>query len=165
MLPHRPVLPRSHHPAHDRPDLLRICRCLDEVSTIAVDRTLGSMPEQVGITQLLDVRRSGHGKNRVMHAPPQVVDSRSGLLSFREERIMQVGQREHRHPIAVTVEACEVRVTVRPPSTIALTAKACHATASHQLSLVGGEQRHLALEIAVGALHAAINVVLSDRRP
>ena len=110
------ILPHGHHPADDLPHRHVGHARLDE--RVQHDGRRSDVrvpePEQVGIGQLFDVRAAALGQDRIRHPSSQVRDSIAARLALREHRVMEVGEREDRHAIAIAVEARQVRVLIAP---------------------------------------------------
>ena len=111
------VLARRHHPAHHLPDGCVVDVRLHE--RVEHDRRGTDVgvpePEQIRIAQFLDMRAARFRKDGVGHAATEVGDAAGRIgrrRAARDHRVVEVREREHRHPIAVAVEPREVRVLV-----------------------------------------------------
>jgi hypothetical protein len=92
------TLARGHHP----PTIgVMDCACAPAWTrpfrTIAVSARSSSEPEEIRVGELLDVRASSPA-NRVGHPAAEIVNPRPDDGGC-EQRIVQIRQQEHRHPI------------------------------------------------------------------
>ena len=107
------VLARGNEPAHDRRDVG--CRRAASDKTVQHERRGTDVrvpePQEIRIVELLDVRRASFWKDCVAHPPPHFLNA-SACLSFRDERIVQIRQREDRHAIQVGVQPIDSGILV-----------------------------------------------------
>ena len=108
------VLPRGKQPAYERPNLGLVRPGAHE--RVQRDRGRAHVripePQQVGIAELLDMRSTGLGQDGVGDAAPQIGDAGARRLTLHEQGVVQVGEREHRHAIAIPVDPRQVRILI-----------------------------------------------------
>ena len=56
------------------------------------------------------MRAAGLRQNRVGHPAAEIVNPWPGRLAACEQRIVQIRQREHRHPIAIAIQPIQIRI-------------------------------------------------------
>ena len=66
-------------------------------------------PQQIRIVQLLDVSGARLRQDRVVHPPAQLGQARRGSAVPRH-RVVQVGERKHRHAVEILIQPVDVRV-------------------------------------------------------